>query len=333
MFRVLSYNISVGGVGRAEELTKMMRSQHPDIVGLIEATNAQIVLELAEKLGLSYHYMSGQPAHEEDWHVAVLSRFPIIGTPVIHDKVHEPLTSLTKPCLEACIKLPDKEQITVFVAHPTADFGGGNAGNKTRKKEIQGLLQIMRQKKGTPHILMGDFSAVSRGEWLKGSNLLSYVAGLQLKYKENPDNFLEPPSMSYIFPSPLDKLSPLLKVVPKFQFLSTCFDLGTNLIRAPRANLGLLQREGYVDCFRNKNRRAEGFTSPTVALAARLDYIFASPELAPRLLSCSVIESASGIKGEDASDHLPVFAEFKDLSLAQTNGNVSGGQEFPQRSD
>lgn len=50
MFRVLSYNLWVGGVGRVEALTKMMRSKNPDIVGLVEATNAQIVVELDRKL-------------------------------------------------------------------------------------------------------------------------------------------------------------------------------------------------------------------------------------------------------------------------------------------
>ena len=310
MFRVLSYNIWVGGVGRVEALTKIMRLDHPDIVGLVEATNVQIVVELSRKLSLSHYWISGQAAHEEDWQVAILSRFPIVGTPEIHNRAHEPLTNLTKPCLEVSIELPDKEQVTIFVAHLFADFHS-SAGNKTRKKEIQELVQIMRRKRGTPHILMGDFSAVAPGERLKGSNLLRYVSGLQQEYNENQEAFLEPPSMSYIIPSPLDKFSPFLKIVPNSRFLSQCFDLVTNLIRAPHANLALLYKEGYIDCFRKKNPRAEGLTAPTVALAARLDYIFASPELENRLLSCSVIERAEDIKGEKASDHLPVLAEFR----------------------
>lgn len=70
-------------------------------------------------------------------------------------------------------------------------------------------------------------------------------------------------------------------------------------------------KEGYIDCFRDKNPRAEGLTAPTVALTARLDYIFASPELGNRLLACSVVERVEDTKGVDASDHLPVFAEFQ----------------------
>lgn len=183
--------------------------------------------------------MSGRPVHEEDWQVAILSRFPIVGKPEIHDQAYETLSNLTKPCLEVYIELPDKEQITIFVAHPIADFHS-SAGNKKRKKEIQELVQIMRRRRGKPHILMGDFSAAAPGERLKVSNLLRYVTDLQHKYKENREVFLEYPSMSYIIPSPLEKFSPLLKIVPKFRFLSQSFDLVTNLIRSPRANLALL---------------------------------------------------------------------------------------------
>ena len=65
MTRILSYNILVGGAPRIEQITNIIQSAHPDIVGLVEATNPQVVKELAERLGMQYR-MSGFPQHRGD---------------------------------------------------------------------------------------------------------------------------------------------------------------------------------------------------------------------------------------------------------------------------
>ena len=59
-----------------------------------------------------------------------------------------------------------------------------------------------------------------------------------------------------------------------------------------------------------KNPNDPGFTCPAGSLAGRIDYIFSSPELAERLSVCSTVTEGNGSRGEEASDHLPVFAEF-----------------------
>ncbi len=74
----------------------------------------------------------------------------------------------------------------------------------------------------------------------------------------------------------------------------------------------MLRRAGYVDSFRRLNPRAWGFTCPAKAPAGRIDYIFASPELARRLSTCHVVTGANGVYGDQASDHLPVLAEFSE---------------------
>ncbi|HKF36768.1 MAG TPA: endonuclease/exonuclease/phosphatase family protein, partial [Ktedonobacteraceae bacterium] len=73
MTRILSYNILVGGTRRIDHITNIIRAAHPDIVGLVEATNPRVVRELAERLGMQYR-MSGTATHANDWQVAVLSR-------------------------------------------------------------------------------------------------------------------------------------------------------------------------------------------------------------------------------------------------------------------
>ncbi len=75
---------------------------------------------------------------------------------------------------------------------------------------------------------------------------------------------------------------------------------------APRRAIGFLVDAGYTDCYRVR-QEAPGYTYPSGAPWLRLDYIFASPRLAPRLGVCDVL---AGETARRASDHLPVWATF-----------------------
>ena len=91
--------------------------------------------------------------------------------------------------------------------------------------------------------------------------------------------------------------------------LSGLFDEAGSLYVA-RGTIRQLRKAGCVDSFRSMNPRAYGFTCPSQAPAGRIDYIFASPELAARLSACQVVTEGEGVRGDEASDHLPVLAEF-----------------------
>ncbi len=79
MTRILSYNILIGGKGRVDQLTKIISSAHPDIVGLVEATSLQAIEELADRLGMQYK-ISGSYTQGDDWQTALLSSLPIVET-------------------------------------------------------------------------------------------------------------------------------------------------------------------------------------------------------------------------------------------------------------
>ena len=116
MTRILSYNILAGGRRRVDQLTKIISSAHPDIVGLVEAYNLQVVEELADRLGMQYR-MNANPTQEKDWQTALLSRLPIVET---HSHIHADI--LTKPVLEACVEEKDGRKLVVFVTHLSASF-------------------------------------------------------------------------------------------------------------------------------------------------------------------------------------------------------------------
>lgn len=78
-----------------------------------------------------------------------------------------------------------------------------------------------------------------------------------------------------------------------------------------REVIGLILEAGYTDCYRAMHpdeANQPGYTYKLPNPWLRLDYIFASPEMAPRLCASGVIESKEAHK---ASDHLPIWAEFR----------------------
>lgn len=78
----------------------------------------------------------------------------------------------------------------------------------------------------------------------------------------------------------------------------------------PRQAIRLILAAGYVDCFRALHpvEQEPGYTFPADSPWLRLDYIFASPELAAGLQASGFIASSAAAR---ASDHFPVWAEFQ----------------------
>jgi endonuclease/exonuclease/phosphatase family metal-dependent hydrolase len=300
--RILSYNILVGATRRVDPLTSMIEAACPDIVGLVEATNPQVVEEVARRLDMQY-VMSAYPKYAQDWQVALLSRLPII-----YSKTHSN-PGLTKPVLEVCIEEPGGRQLTVFVTHLSAEFSKGWAGDAIRRREVRELIRIMAAKQGTPHLVMGDFNALAPGDPFKASFLLSYVVKQDQLYQQNPVAGEGHPYLNFVVPGPLRIFNPLLRIIPRSKLLCSLFDAAASLY-APRGSIGLLRSSGYIDCFRKLNPGVAGFTCPAASPAGRIDFIFASPELAASLTTCYIATEGAGVRGEEASDHLPVVANF-----------------------
>ena len=82
---------------------------------------------------------------------------------------------------------------------------------------------------------------------------------------------------------------------------------GDALPGAPRAVLGPIDAAGYVDCFRRLHPHEPGYTYPASAPWLRLDYVFASADVAERVRACEVIATAAARR---ASDHLPLLVEL-----------------------
>jgi endonuclease/exonuclease/phosphatase family metal-dependent hydrolase len=125
-------------------------------------------------------------------------------------------------------------------------------------------------------------------------------------------------------PAVLDALRPFAGrphlLVGDLNSLSPCDPIGVSplseeIMRSgvdddPRRAIELILAAGYRDCFRALHPAdvEPGYTFPADAPWLRLDYIFASPEPAGRLHASGLV---SGAAAAAASDHFPVWAEFR----------------------
>lgn len=319
MTRITSYNILAGGYNintrgytqRTQPLISIIRSTQPDVVGLIEATNSYItqrplvIEQIAEALDMQL-VMATEPPHYSQYQPALLTRLPIV-----YKKVHRSSHVLVRPLLEVCVEEQNGRHLVIFVTHLSAAFNQGWAGSAIRGRELREILGIMANVKDKPHLLMGDFNSLAPHDSFKASNLLRYITRLDEQRRKL--NISEGhPHLDGVVPYQLHFLNPLLRMIARNDMMSGVFD-GAASLYAPRGTIALMQRAGYVDCYRRVHPHAYGFTCPSAAPAGRIDFIFANPLLAQRLETCVPVLGSEDVPGRLASDHLAVTAEFREL--------------------
>lgn len=332
MIRVLTYNILAGGMTpyrgerrRTEPLARLISAVQPDIVGLPEGLNPRrgaekaVVEELAERLEMTL-IRGDHPTAGSEFQVACLTRLPVLAS-----QVHLRPGRLTRPVLEVRVREEDGGELTVFVAHLIASFHKGRAAERLRRREVEAILEIMAAARGQPHLLMGDFNTLAPGEPLRASALLRYVLYLDQALPAEETERDGHPHLGYVLPERLRPLQPLIVRLLSQRSALWLIDALAGLY-VSRKSIALLQRAGYVDCFRHLHPDDPGLTCPALMPAGRIDFIFASPELAPRLRACRIVQEGNGVRGAEASDHLPVLAEFD----SSTVGAAEGEQTRPQ---
>ena len=73
--------------------------------------------------------------------------------------------------------------------------------------------------------------------------------------------------------------------------------------------------------------KARGFTCPAASPAGRIDFIFASPEMATHLETCYVLTDGEGMPGSAASDHLAIGGVFG-LGVTSATANAKPEEDM-----
>jgi len=194
------------------------------------------------------------------------------------------------------------------VIHQISTFHRGFESVRKRRREVQEILSIMAPHAGTPHLLMGDFNSVAPGDSFEGGKLLRYFLSRQPPSRQNLALFgnkyeRKPPTLLR-----RTLLVKIIRVVAHSKVLSPLLDVAAVIFG--KGGIDLLLKAGYIDCFRSIHPHEPGYTFHSSVPCGRIDFIFASPELAQSLLTCAVITEGNGVCGSESSDHLPLYAEF-----------------------
>src|SRR5690606_23651866 len=150
--RIVSYNILVRGGGRADPLAEVLLAQRPDVAGLVEADDPEILDRIAWRLGWDYIAAEG-PKHT----AALLTRGRILES-INHARLLGDRGP--RSFLEATVEL-DGAPLPVGVIHLSAK--GRMKHESVREAEMAKALRLFagRRQRGERHVLIGDFNANS----------------------------------------------------------------------------------------------------------------------------------------------------------------------------
>ncbi|HET9052505.1 MAG TPA: endonuclease/exonuclease/phosphatase family protein [Candidatus Dormibacteraeota bacterium] len=321
---MLTYTLLPGGAGRHELIAGGLERADADVVALQEASDLDLVEELGRRLGAAVHL---GPTTEQGpgLNVAVLTRLPV------RLWASHPHAGMLRPHLEVEVELPWRSfrRLRLHVVHLAARFGELRNGELRRMQEMGHVLRDIGRVEPAPHCIIGDFNALAPGDVVAATDFFARLrelreAGLIVRGDDGmtrplprpPDAGEEHdarwravdvhPRLDVGIPTLPAVVHPATQFLPRLAMLDRL--LNTRLRRDTIAHLG---EAGYVDCYRALHDDA-GYTCATWMPAARIDYVMAAPELAPRLVDCDVIggEARPDPDVTSASDHFPVYAEF-----------------------
>jgi endonuclease/exonuclease/phosphatase family metal-dependent hydrolase len=276
----MSYNIFLGGAGRMDAITTVVREVGPDLLGIQEADDEAAIAKLAENTGMTYGYGYANLAH----HVALLSRFPLL------ESINHPHPGvLRKTLLEVHARLPNGEPLLLFVTHLSAS--ATTLGERRRLREMEAILGTIGDRADQPHLFLGDYNAVAPGDSLIMEGLTTHYATRMRTTRR--DGSPRPHRGAHAFGAWLDRGLQSGREPPKTLL--------------PRALVRCVLDAGYADCYRQVHPNEPGYTFPASDPAIRFDYIFAPPSMRPRLLTCDVVDIPAAW---EASDHRPLLARF-----------------------
>ncbi|MGH7611658.1 MAG: endonuclease/exonuclease/phosphatase family protein [Candidatus Dormibacteria bacterium] len=321
--RVATYNVLVGGGGRWPQIQELLRAVDADVVALQETETEAPVRRLADELGYQLIFAeASSPRHQ-----SVLVRWPLEGW-----SNHREAWFLRNTVEVRLVPPPGSvlDRIHLHTVHLPAAFQRRLRAEPERMRELATVRQHARRHPVVPHLVLGDFNSLAPGDRLRATAFFAQInrwrrsgvlqetgamgpvpPGLsRWRWWQDPDALKEelPEAVRSGLPRLPWLLHPLMEVVPQGEVSDAV--LGSLL---PRAAIRSMLQAGYADCLRQLHPRADGFTCPTYQPAVRIDYVFADPRMARRLVRCEVIGVSGELSGlaRQASDHFPLVAEFQ----------------------
>ena len=160
-FRLLSYNIRFGGLGREQALTEVIRRAEPELVLFQEAIHPDVIEKLADKTGLKFW------AARKNHSIGYISR-----NEIAYHEWHYP-AGARHPFLEV---VPVGSETRIFGLHLSARFSKWD--ERRRAREIRALLAGIKRHQDGFHVLVGDFNTLAPGEILETKRMPTWIRAL-----------------------------------------------------------------------------------------------------------------------------------------------------------
>lgn len=319
--RLLTLNILLGGSGREERITGVLQRSGADVIALQEVSDSAMLRRIAERLEM--RPIIGQSSDGRGVNVAVLTRLPVVD-----HRNHKHRTML-RSHLEVTVEAGGY-LLRVHALHLPARFGEKNKGEARRMRELDAILGDIHRAHAVPHVLLGDFNALAPGDHVEATRFFRRMAELRRArvVVRQADGLMGPrrrdgidrgideawlaagvdPHLDVGIPSLPFAVGPLTALVPVSRQVDRMMG---RLVE--RWSVARILAEGYVDAYRHLHPRAHGYTCATWLPAARIDYVFLSPDLLPALRRCDVVggRSAPDHDAAIASDHFPLLADLR----------------------
>jgi endonuclease/exonuclease/phosphatase family metal-dependent hydrolase len=324
--RVATYNILLGGEGRRELVSSVLRRIDADVIALQEVRELDRVRELADDLGMQA--LIGEPSDPDSlMHTAILTRMKVRTW---RNRRHH--GRMLRSHLHCEIETGGTQLpvLGVHCLHLAARFGERNKGEARRIREIGAVLSDIENDPVLPHVLIGDFNTLAPGDDILATAFFRRMNALRRAglLVSGGNGTLVPLVTVAGDPSDIEDrwrragVDPrLLGGIPVLPRVVSPLTIGIPVSRAMDRFLGrMIERwtverllsDGYVDCYRQKHPRARGLTCATWQLAARVDYVFATHDVAASVLNADVVGGRTwpDTDAAAASDHFPVVVEF-----------------------
>ena len=157
--RVATYNILLGGERRSDLVRNVLRRVDADVIALQEVHEVDRAGDLARELDMEMFL--GEPSDPASpMHTAILTRLPVRAW---RNRRHH--GRMLRSHLHCDIETGGTELpvIGVHCLHLAARFGDRNKGEARRIREIGAVLTDIADEPALPHMLIGDFNALSPG--------------------------------------------------------------------------------------------------------------------------------------------------------------------------
>lgn len=160
-FKLLSYNIRFGGLGREAALKESIQRVAPDLVVFQEAIHPAVIEKLSTELNMPHW------AARKNHSIGFISR-----EKVSYYEWHYP-AGAKHSFLEV---IPFDSETRIFGLHLSARFSKWD--ERKRAREIRALLEGIKRHQSGFHVLVGDFNTLAPGEDLEVHRMPAWIRAL-----------------------------------------------------------------------------------------------------------------------------------------------------------